>query len=176
MRPLQIKEKGSPAFARDANSVSDDNLTVSVTDDDMNKSSYRGGIHHPIKIHDKKSPSASGRDFPGGLQFVRNQNRTFADSVIDHHQSHQMAASSLSKNVSSPTAVKSAAQLSYLDMNHVGDSGNEVSGHQFSLPNRSGPKTRSTPFDDILCRDDDIDVHDRRRLSDLSEVDYLAQT
>lgn len=40
-----------------------------------------------------------------------------------------MAASSLLKNASSPTAVKSAAQLSYIDMNPVGDSGNEVSGH-----------------------------------------------
>lgn len=68
----EIKEKGSPAFARDMISVTDDNLTVSVTDDDMNKSSYRGGASFPIKIHDKKSPSASGRDFPGGLQFVRN--------------------------------------------------------------------------------------------------------
>ena len=110
----EIKEKGSPAFARDRDliSVTDDNLTVSVTEDDMNKSSYRGGATFPIRIHDKKSPSASGRDFPGGLQFVRNQNRTFADSVIDHHQSHQMAVSSLSKNTSSPTAVKSASQLS----------------------------------------------------------------
>ena len=36
----EIKEKGSPAFAR---SINDDDLTVSVTDDDpYNKSSYRG--------------------------------------------------------------------------------------------------------------------------------------
>ena len=105
--------------------MTDDNLTVSVTDDDYAKSSYRGAAAttHPIKIHDK-SPSASGRDFPGGLQLVRNQNRTFADSVIDHHQSHQMAAGE-------------------------GSQGEAVSQHQF-LPNRSDTKTKSTPFDDIL--------------------------
>ena len=79
----EVKEKGSPAFARELISVTDDNLTVSVTDDDYAKSSNRATTH-PIKIHDK-SPSASGRDFPGGYQLVRNQNRTFADSVIDHH-------------------------------------------------------------------------------------------
>ena len=43
-------------------SVTDDNLTVSVTEDDMNKSSYRGTATNPIKIADKKSPSASGFD------------------------------------------------------------------------------------------------------------------
>lgn len=43
-------------------SVTDDALTVSVTDDDMNKSSYRGTATNPIKITEKKSPSASGRD------------------------------------------------------------------------------------------------------------------
>ena len=43
--------------------MTDDNLTVSVTEDDFNKSSYRGKTTHPIKIVDKKSPSASGRDF-----------------------------------------------------------------------------------------------------------------
>lgn len=49
-------------------SVTDDNLTVSVTDDDMNKSSYRGTATNPIKIAEKKSPSASGRDiFHGAL-------------------------------------------------------------------------------------------------------------
>ena len=68
----ELKEKGSPAFARGEELISvtdDDNLTVSVTDDDYNKSSYRGGLTsvHPIKIQDKKSPSASGRDFPGGF-------------------------------------------------------------------------------------------------------------
>lgn len=58
------REKGSPAFARENFSVTDDNLTVSVTEDDMNKSSYRGTAgQFPIKIHDNKSPSASGRDF-----------------------------------------------------------------------------------------------------------------
>jgi len=75
-------------------SVTDDNLTVSHTEDDYNKSSYRGAVtSHPLKILDKKSPSASGFDNfvgdrgsgRGGLQFVKNQNRTFADSVIDHH-------------------------------------------------------------------------------------------
>ena len=100
---LMMKEKGSPAFARGGGGdemglsvTDDDNLTVSVTDDDYNKSSYRGGLAtvNAIKILDKnnKSPSASGRDFPGGLhsQLIgKNQNRTFADSVIDHHhQSH----------------------------------------------------------------------------------------
>ncbi len=60
----QYKEKGSPAFAKEVMSVTDDNLTVSVTEDDFNKSSYRGtAATHPIKIVDKKSPSASGRDF-----------------------------------------------------------------------------------------------------------------
>ena len=72
-KPLQPKEKGSPAFARECKSViDDDNLTMSVTDDDYNKSSYRGVPTNPIKIVDKKSPSASTRDFQGGLQFVRN--------------------------------------------------------------------------------------------------------
>ena len=109
--------------------MTDDNLTVSVTEDDMNKSSYRGTAH-PIKFqHHNKSPSASGRDFrlgtgpdadgnrPGALQFMRNQNRTFADSVIDHHQSNKMGSNSLVQNVSSsPTAIKSAASLPRIDM------------------------------------------------------------
>ena len=47
-QPSEVKEKGSPAFAR---SINDDDLTVSVTDDDYNKSSYRGNpMTHPIKI------------------------------------------------------------------------------------------------------------------------------
>jgi hypothetical protein len=63
----QYKEKGSPAFAKEVMSVTDDNLTVSHTEDDFNKSSYRGtAASHPIKIVDKKSPSASGRDFMSG--------------------------------------------------------------------------------------------------------------
>ena len=54
-------------------SVTDDNLTVSVTDDDMNKSSYRGNATNPIKIVDKKSPSASGFDvFTGASGAGRN--------------------------------------------------------------------------------------------------------
>ena len=54
-------------------SVTDDNLTVSVTDDDMNKSSYRGNATNPIKIVDKKSPSASGFDvFTGANGAGRN--------------------------------------------------------------------------------------------------------
>ena len=102
---------------------------------------------------DKKSPSASGRDFAGGLQFMKNQNRTFADSVIDHHKS------SLTKNSSSPTAVKSSSQLpGNLDMPKT------IGGYfgPASLNNRSSdPKTKGTPFDDILGRDDD-DGQERR--------------
>ena len=59
-------------------SVTDDNLTVSHTEDDFNKSSYRGSkaTTHPIKIVDKKSPSASGRDFMlGAANAERGQGR-----------------------------------------------------------------------------------------------------
>ena len=49
------------------------------------------------------------------------------------------------------------------------------SQHLLSLPNRSDPKTKSTPFDDMLGQVAD-DHDDRRRMSDLSEMDYLAQT
>ena len=49
---------------------------------------------------------------------MRNTNRTFADSVIDHHQASRMAASTLTKEdiSASPSAIKSATQLPRLDL------------------------------------------------------------
>ena len=82
-----------------------------------------------------------------------------------------MAASSLSKNASSPSATKSASQLPRLTDGV--NMQNEVDPHQFSMPSKN--KNKSTPFDDILGQDNGM-VDQNRRMSDLSEMDYLAKT
>ena len=71
-----------------------------------------------------------------------------------------MAASSLSKGdrSQSPTAIKSASQLPLLDLPATDDNGVQQH-HQYSLPNRSDPKTRSTPFDEMLSCDAAEDGH-----------------
>ena len=47
------------------------------------------------------------------------------------------------------------------------------------VDNRSDPRIRSTPFDEMIGREAEDDEHqlnrgDPRRISDLSEMDYLA--
>ena len=75
-----------------------------------------------------------------------------------------MAASSLSKNASSPTGVKSTTALSHLEM-HTNDVSND----------REYQKTKSTPFDDLIGQDE-ANNEPHGRISDLSEMDYLAKT
>lgn len=149
----QEEGRGSPAFARDQISVTDD-LTLSQTNEE-GKSSYRGTGVGIININDQ-SKSHTDREYAtlgdhghsqmGGV--LRNQNRTFADSVIDHHAS-QMAVSAGPKNYS---AFKQSSQ----------DHGADV------LPGKRDPRVRSSPFD--------INEENELEASEISELDYLAQT
>ena len=142
--------KGSPAFARELISVTDD-LTVSNTDEE-NKSSYRGtgvgliNIHDQSKSHTDREYATLGDDGQNRLGVLRNQNRTFADSVIDH-QASQMAVSIGAKHQS---AFKDPAQ-------------------EFALPERRDARRNTSPFD-ILERNEENEMDP----SEMSELDYLA--
>ena len=101
------RSKGSPEFAKEFISVTDD-LTVSHTEEEIGDGTYRG-TGFPDTLSQEPFTLKNNR-------IIKNQNRTFADSVINHHANQMKTAS---EELKGQTAIKRGPKSRY-----EGSSGN----------------------------------------------------